>query len=349
MSLNKFTGFTFNHMDQEDTPDLTPEQVKAAFDSRGVDLKTFLDALIDVLNSTTKGASGADNIAATAITSLDGATVQALLESLRNKLKATTDSASGADFVGATGITGLTGGTVQALLEALKTYIDTHKSSADHDSRYYTETEINAKVDMIKGSIASINGVDSAKGNIDLVGGTGITISPDNVNKRIAIAATGESAPAAHADSHITGDDVIIGTIDQSVAPSGPAIASELLVLLNNLANRIKTVSGETNWSDAPGKNLKILAGDVAAHKADTTSYSTYKLNPDSEGIFTEIQYKRQDGTLILKSVLSGGTSPQYTTRTETEYEQDGVTVKATRTYTISYDEDGKVTSEVLQ
>ncbi len=274
MSLNKFTGFTFNHMDQEDTPDLTPEQVKAAFDSRGVDLKTFLDALIDVLNSTTKGASGADNIAATAITNLDGATVQALLESLRNKLKATTDSASGADFVGATGITGLTGGTVQALLEALKTYIDTHKSSADHDSRYYTETEINAKVDMIKGSIASIDGVDSAKGNIDLVGGTGITITPDNVNKKITVTATGESAPAAHADSHITGDDVIIGTIDQSVAPSGPAIASELLVLLNNLANRIKTVSGETNWSDTPGKDLKILAGDVAAHKADGASHS---------------------------------------------------------------------------
>ena len=83
--------------------------------------------------------------------------------------------------------------------------------------------------------------------------------------------------------------------------------------------------------------------------KADSTSYSTYKLNPDTEGIFTEIQYKRPNGTLIMKSVLSGGTTPKYTTRTETEYEQNGITVKATRIYTVTYDTDGKVVSEVLQ
>ena len=48
----------------------------------------------------------------------------------------------GADYVNSSGVTGLTGDTVQELLEALKSYIDTHKTSTDHDSRYYTEAEI---------------------------------------------------------------------------------------------------------------------------------------------------------------------------------------------------------------
>lgn len=220
MPLEKFAGFTFNHVDQEDTPDLTPEQVKAAFDSRGVDLKTFLDSLIDILNSTTDGASGADNIAATAIADLDGATVQALLESLK-------------DYIDAT----------------------------------------------------SIDGVSNPGADIDLVGGTGITITPDNVSKKITVTATGESVPAAHAESHISGDDVITGTIDQSVAPAGPDTASELLTLLNNLANRLKTVSGETNWSDTPSKDLKTLAGDVSNHLAETATYLADKKFLDLRGV----------------------------------------------------------------
>ena len=99
------------------------------------------------------------------------------------------------------------------------------------------------------------------------------------------------------------------------------------------------------------GNILKTRADDGTfdEHLADTTTYSTYKLSPDANGIFTEIQYKRPDGTLILKSVLSGGTSPEYTTRTETEYEQDGIAIKSTRIYIVTYDIDGKVVSEVLE
>lgn len=166
MALSKMPPFSFNHVDQVDTPSdvYTADELKQKFDSRGNEIKAFLDALIDKLNSTTDGDSGADNIAATAIPDLDGATVQALLESIRNKLKSTTDGASGADFVAATGIAGLTGETVQALLESLKNYTDselgnlrnytdselairdsnlnTHKISGDHDQRYYTKTEL---------------------------------------------------------------------------------------------------------------------------------------------------------------------------------------------------------------
>lgn len=109
----------------------------------GTTVQALLESLRNNLKATTDGASGADFVSATAINDLSGTTVQAILESFRDTLKATTDGSSGADFVNATAIAGLSGATVQALLEALDSALTTHKSSADHDGRYYTETELN--------------------------------------------------------------------------------------------------------------------------------------------------------------------------------------------------------------
>jgi hypothetical protein len=60
--------------------------------------------------------------------------------------------------------------------------------------------------------------------------------------------------------------------------------------------------------------------------------YGTYKTNKDSNGVFVTTEKKRKDGTLFMRSVLSGGTSPQYSIRTETYYEADGVTVSEQNT-----------------
>jgi len=91
------------------------------------------------------------------------------------------------------------------------------------------------------------------------------------------------------------------------------------------------------------------LDTDLTAHLADTTQYSIYKSGLDANGIYTVVDHKRSDGTLILHSVLSGGTSPKYTTRTETYYKSDGATVDKTIAYTITYDANGMVASEVRQ
>lgn len=74
---------------------------------------------------------------------------------------------------------------------------------------------------------------------------------------------------------------------------------------------------------------------------------TTIRLSKDSNDIFTEIQYKRADDTLFKKSVLSGGISPKYTTRTVTFYAVDGIAVVATQVYTLSYTDDDLI-SEVL-
>lgn len=81
---------------------------------------------------------------------------------------------------------------------------------------------------------------------------------------------------------------------------------------------------------------------------ADDAIHSTNKLNKDSNGIFTEIRHLREDGTLILKSVVSGGVSPRYTTRTETKYAKNGTTIEWTKSYSLSYDVDDELISEVI-
>jgi hypothetical protein len=158
MPLTKFTSNTDIIQALADLPNdtggLTAAQLKAKFDEVGGLLKAYLNnTLIAELEATTDGTSGADKIGMTPITETGTAsTIQAIVETLISKLKAVTDNASGADFIKATGISGLTGDSVQLLLEALKSYIDTHKTSADHDGRYFTETEIQSTTDTSSGA-----------------------------------------------------------------------------------------------------------------------------------------------------------------------------------------------------
>lgn len=69
----------------------------------------------------------------------------------------------------------------------------------------------------------------------------------------------------------------------------------------------------------------------------------------DGDGIYTVVTYKRFDGTIIMESTLTGGTPPEYATRTVKFYEADGVTeiVAKRKVFTLSYTL-GDLTSEVL-
>lgn len=73
-----------------------------------------------------------------------------------------------------------------------------------------------------------------------------------------------------------------------------------------------------------------------------------YRSGKDAFDIFTTLEWKRADTTLLKKSVLSGGTAPEYTTRTLTYYEDDGSTIRQQYVFTLSYDGDGFLISEVL-
>ena len=98
-------------------------------------------------------------------------------------------------------------------------------------------------------------------------------------------------------------------------------------------------------------ENFSVSAGvdyfvTMAAASPDQ-ELSTIRSDKDVNGIFVTISSLRADETLAKRSVLSGGTSPEYTTRTETWYDTDGVTVLSTQVYTLTYD-DGDLVSEKL-
>lgn len=162
---------------------LSYTQLQAKFDEASNLIKTYLNStLLNELSSTVDGSSGADNIGATAINDLTGTTIQALLESLRNNLKSTVDGSSGADFVNATAIDGLSGTTVQALLEAINSALTAHKSSSDHDGRYYTETELNnGQLDNRYFTETELSSTTDNSSGADKIGATAISGSPTTV------------------------------------------------------------------------------------------------------------------------------------------------------------------------
>lgn len=208
-------NFTFLHANQADTPNVAASVLKGQWDTQGNELKTTVNNLIIALEKTTL-TSGAEQIGSLAIADLTGTTIHAQLLSLRNQLKSIVDGFSGADFIAATAIAGLTGGTVQALLEALKSYADlkdtaqttaltTHKTSSDHDGRYFTETELQSIVDANSGADKV-----GATAITDVIGTTvqAILESLRNTLKSIVDASSGADFVNSTAITGVTGTTV---------------------------------------------------------------------------------------------------------------------------------------------
>ena len=87
MAITSMGSFTFDYTIQPDDQNsvYSATQVKEKFNSRGDELRTFLNGLVDIFNSTADGSSGADNIAMTPISGITAAanTTQAIAEALK--------------------------------------------------------------------------------------------------------------------------------------------------------------------------------------------------------------------------------------------------------------------------
>lgn len=102
------------------------------------------------------------------------------------------------------------------------------------------------------------------------------------------------------------------------------------------------------------GGNAHALATTTAAgfmgpeDKQRLTDYNEYASGKDTNGIYTVMEYKRTDGTLYLKSTLSNpDASGNYQTMTWQFYDAAGTSVLSTKTWTLTYDADGKIVSKV--
>jgi hypothetical protein len=85
---------------------------------------------------------------------------------------------------------------------------------------------------------------------------------------------------------------------------------------------------------------------DIIDKELGQQGYKKVKSGKDANKIFTnEKWYRSADNTLFREFILSGGTSPSYTTLTMKEYAADGTTVIVTKTWTLAYDTDGDLSS----
>lgn len=113
-----------------------------------------------------------------------------------------------------------------------------------------------------------------------------------------------------------------------------------------------ETPTGSQTKADAVQENLDSHKTDnmnsFSAINNKLNDYNSYASGIDANSIYTVIDYKRADGTLYMKSTSSGGISPSYTTVKWQFYDALGTTIILTKTWTIAYDANGKITSKVV-
>lgn len=220
------------------------------------------------------------------------------------------------------------------MIYATKKYVDTEvakKYSKPTSGIPKADLESSVQSSLVKADSAlqSVTKTDVGLGNVD---------NTSDANKPVSTAQqTALNLKANIASPTFTG------------TPKAPTAAA------GNNTTQLATTAFVKNAVDTSANTINET---VATHQADYAKLLSdvdvlkklkkERSSKDNKGVFTTVTYKRKtDNTLYAKSVLSGGISPQYTTRTVTFYDVTGVTVLATVTYTLNYDLDGDWIGEV--
>lgn len=87
-----------------------------------------------------------------------------------------------------------------------------------------------------------------------------------------------------------------------------------------------------------------------AVDKDSMQSLRKYRSGYDATSqVYTTVEYKRKDGTLFMRSVLSNKVGNNYTVDTRTYYATNGTSVRRTEIWDITYDANGNPVNEVLR
>lgn len=159
-------------------------------------------------------------------------------------------------------------------------------------------------------------------------------------------------------------DNIIINTFTPS---DGKNVIMEDLERLDDNTLRVWSASNDESIKVVimqPGSVAGVAVGDLTKHINTATSHvsfqaaldnsifteanahSTVRSNKDTNGLFTTIEWRDSNNQTRIKSELSGGVSPNYTTRTVTYYTNAGIAY-FTKSFTQSYDIDGDWTGEI--
>lgn len=116
--------------------------------------------------------------------------------------------------------------------------------------------------------------------------------------------------------------------------------------VVNNLTSTSTTSALSAYQGNVLKKQLDDHIANRMVHESDLNQYITDR---DANGYYTKVRFARTDGTTYLTSELSNpNLKGYYATITWNYYNESGTTVTQTKTWTITYDEDGNVTSKVI-
>jgi len=132
------------------------------------------------------------------------------------------------------------------------------------------------------------------------------------------------------------------------LATTGPA---ELKIAGKAVIGTASTAARADHEHPMPGLATPTVSGFMDAVDKDTLqSLRKYRSSKDATiGIYTVVEYKRKDGTLFMKSVLSNKVGDNYLVDTRTFYATNGTTIRKTEVWDLTYDSDGDIVNEVLR
>lgn len=157
-----------------------------------------------------------------------------------------------------------------------------------------------------------------------------------------------DSATAATASTIAARDangDLFVRKISLSAAPTAGTDGTNKTYVDGAIAAIPATDTSSLAPKNAPTfTNTVTITNDLIQQNLEIN-----RSGKDANGKMTIVDYKRQDGTLFMKSTLSGAmdANGNYPTRTEIYYLANGVTVLKTVVYTRTFDVDGDLISEV--
>lgn len=208
-------------------------------------------------------------------------------------------------------------------IDESNTNLTNHKTSGDHDTRYYQKIQLdNGALDNRYYTEAEVNNLLSQTG-----GGMAISVRKDSV------------FPSTHNEGEILYRE----DTDRFYVSNGST-----WVEFARAADLNAHVNSTNPHNVTPEQIGAYHSADLEALRADLNGTSRFRTGKDANGKFTTVEYDRPNGTLAMKSVLSNLSGDNYTTRTETYYESDGTTVKETFIFTLVYDVDGDWIREEL-
>jgi hypothetical protein len=236
-------------------------------------IETDIDSIIKMFDPTAlNGGIGTANVVDAAITTdkiADGAVTAVKVAAdvaTQAELEAHTGNTSNPHSVTTTQIGAETPAGAQAK-------VDTHAALTDNPHSV-TATQV--------GALVSIDGVSNPGGNIDLVGGTGITIAADDTNNVITITATGEAVPGYH--MHSDTDINLTDTNNHFTATTLDGALDELFTYVSDgktlVAAAITDKGVETQGSDTfatmAGNIDSLVLGSGTAVEADVLAGKTF-------------------------------------------------------------------------